>query len=309
MCKLSLARALPIALFAASFSRAQADNDSAKTPQKPRIFAAEPRLLADGFRFTEGPLWYQGNSWLFSDIPANTIYRVTTEGEKSVFREDSRQANGLTLDRQGRLVACEHQARRVTLTQMNGSIRILVDRFNGKRLNSPNDAAVRSDGTIFFTDPTYGLRKRPPELPCKGVYRVAPDGKTCLLADDFNMPNGIAFSPDETVLYVADTAENHVRRFNVSPDGMLSGTDTFCEVPNPDGMKVDTLGRLFVASRDGIAVFAPDGAALTLLQIPRQPTNCAFGGPDGKTLCVTARNAVYTVRLEIPGIIPASDAR
>lgn len=269
------------------------------------VFASQPVELASGFRFTEGPVWHPDGYWLFSDIPANTIHRVTPDGDVDVFRADSGQANGLTLDRNGRLVACEHRTRRLTVTEADGTITVLAEFFHGRRFNSPNDCAVRSDGTVFFTDPTYGLRGRPPEVSCKGVYSAARgEEEPVLLVDDFNMPNGIAFSPDETALYIADTAENHVRRFHVDSRGTLSDGQVFCEVRSPDGMKVDGAGRLFVTSREGVAVVAPAGNRVAVLELPQQPANCAFGGPEGRTLCITARSAVYTVRLVSPGIVP-----
>ncbi len=268
------------------------------------LTVGEVELVAGGFVFTEGPVWLPEGVLLFSDIPAGKIYRA----DKTVFREPSGQSNGLTLDTQGRLLAAEHQTRRVTRTEKDGTVTVLAERFEGKRLNSPNDLVVRSDGTVFFTDPPYGLPRglQDPaaELAFSGVYAIAPDGTLKALVKDFNRPNGLAFSPGEEILYVADTAEGHLRAFDVAGDGALSASRVLCELPGPDGMKVDTQGNVWSTAGDGVRVIAPDGALLATVKFPAQPANCAFGGEDAKTLYATARQAVYKVRLSIPGIKP-----
>lgn len=248
--------------------------------------------VAEGFQFTEGPVWLPSGELVFSDIPADTIFRA----DKSVFRKPSGKSNGLTLDREGRLVACEHWNRRVTRTENDGSIRVLADNYQGMKFNSPNDAVVRRDGTVFFTDPQYGLEGRDAELPYAGVYAVAPDGAVKLLARDFDKPNGIALSPDEKTLYVADTEAGHIRAFEIAPDdGLLKGR-VLCEIPGPDGMCVDARGRLWCTGVGGVHVFEPDGTPIGVIQFPQEPANCTFGGEDGKTLFVTARTGVYRVR-------------
>jgi gluconolactonase len=260
--------------------------------------------VAGELRFTEGPVWIKDGYWLFSDIPADRIYKLVPGGKPEVWREPSGQSNGLTLDREGRLIACEHQTRRVTRTAADGTVAVLASHFEGQALNSPNDVTVRSDGIIYFTDPTYGLSKRPQETPFKGVYMLKPDNQPILLFRDFDMPNGIVFSPDEKHLYIADTPRGHVRRFDVSPDGSLVGGQVFARVPNPDGMRMDTQGNLYVTGKNGIEVFAPDGNRLGIIVCPEVPANCAFGGVDGRTMLITARKGVYVVRLPIPGIVP-----
>lgn len=257
--------------------------------------------VADGFQFTEGPLWLSGPGVLiFSDIPANTIFRA----DKSVFREPSGKSNGLTLDPQGRLIACEHGNRRVSRTEQDGTVLTVVDTYEGKKLNSPNDACVRSDGTIFFTDPPYGLEGREQELAFSGVYAVSPDGKLTLLKDDFQRPNGIALSPDESVLYVADTERGHIRAFDVNAAAEVSNEREYCQVPGPDGIKVDTEGNVWATARDGVRVYNPQGELLGTVELPEVPANCAFGEADGKTLYITARKGLYKVPTTIAGIVP-----
>lgn len=271
-------------------------------------FASPVETAATGFQFTEGPVWHPDGFLLFSDIPANRIYRLAADGTATVWRADSGSANGLTLDRQGRLIACEHGNRRVSITAADGTVAALAERWEGARFNSPNDAAVRADGSIYFTDPPYGLGKRPREIEFQGVFRAFPDGRVACLVRDFRKPNGIAFAPDENRLYVADTEANHVRVFPVQTDGSLAAGAVLAEVKTPDGMKVDRAGRLFVTSGDGVVVLAPDGTRLAVLTCPEVPANCAFGGTDGQTLYVTARKGVYRVRLAAPGILPGRTA-
>ncbi len=268
------------------------------------LIEGEVELVVEKFMFTEGPLWLPEGRLIFSDIPANTIYF----GDKSVFRKPSGESNGLTLDSLGRLVACEHGNRRVTRTEADGSIVALADRYEGKRFNSPNDVVVRSDGSVFFTDPPYGLSgglEGPnAELAFSGVYRIASDGVVTLLAKDFLKPNGLAFSPDEKTLYVADTEGKRIRAFDAAEDGSLSGDRVFCELPGPDGMKVDVRGNVWTTAADGVRVYSPAGELLQTISFPQAPANCAFGDDDDKTLYVTARRSVYKVRTALPGIRP-----
>lgn len=256
--------------------------------------------VADGFQFTEGPVWLPSGVLIFSDIPADTIYR----GDKTVFRKPSGKSNGLTLDRQGRLIACEHWNRRVTRTEKDGRVTVVADTYDGKKLNSPNDAVVRSDGTIFFTDPPYGLEGREAELPFRGVYAISPAGELRLLTDEFKTPNGLAFSPDEKTLYIGDSGEGLVRAYDVAKDGALANGRLLCKLPVPDGMKVDEHGRLWCTADDGVRVFAPTGEHVGTVAFPQPPANCAFGDEDGKTLYVTARSGVYKVRCAVPGLRP-----
>ncbi len=270
------------------------------------LIEGEVALVAEGFEFTEGPVWSPDGTLLFSDIPADTVYR----GDKTVFRKPSGQSNGLTLDLDGRLIACEHQTRRVTRTTPSGEITVLADRYEGKRLNSPNDVVVRSDGAVFFTDPPYGLPGGldgpNAELDFCGVYMLTPEGLLTLLIADFEKPNGLAFSPDEQTLYIADTDKKHIRAFDVAEDGLLSNGRVFCELPTPDGMKVDVTGNVWATAYDGVRIHAPSGKLLETVVFPAPPANCAFGDDDGRTLYVTARAGVYKIRTTIAGIRPGS---
>ncbi len=259
-------------------------------------------VVAEGYEFTEGPVWVPGTGLLFSDIPADTIYRY--DGDTAVFRRPSGKSNGLALDTSGRLLACEHGNRRLSRTEADGSVTTVAERYDGKRLNSPNDAVVRSDGTIFFTDPPYGLEGREAELPFSGVYAVSPEGQLKLLVEDFLKPNGIGLSPDEETLYVADTEGNHIRAFDVREDGTVAGGRIFGELPWPDGLAVDEKGRVWCTAADGIHVFEADGTLRTTVAFPQAPANCAFGGEDGRTLYVTARTAVYRIRTRDAGLMP-----
>ena len=266
----------------------------------------EPERIATDLEFTEGPVWHPEGYLLFSDIPANTIYKWTPDGKPEKFRSPSGNSNGLTFDRQGSLVACEHGNRRVSRTEPDGAIVTLADKYQGKRLNSPNDVVVKSDGSIYFTDPPYGVQPDQRELDFQGVYRIAPDGTLTLLVDDFDKPNGLAFSPDEKALYVCDTARKHVRAFDVQPDGTLANDRIFVDLSSkqqhgPDGMKVDVNGNLYVTS--GVVwVFDNTGKHLGDIATPEAAANCAFGGPGNKTLFITARPSVYCVQLKVQGV-------
>ncbi len=267
---------------------------------------AEPERIATDLKFTEGPVWHPDGYLLFSDIPANTIYKWNPDGKLEKFRSPSGNANGLTFDRQGRLVACEHGNRRVSRTEPDGTVVTLADKYQGKRLNSPNDVVVKSDGSVYFTDPPYGVQPNERELDFQGVFRIAPDGTLTLLLDDFVKPNGLVFSPDEKVLYVNDTDRKHVRAFDVQPDGTLTNDRVFADLSStkrhgPDGMKVDVNGNLYVTS--GVTwIFDSTGKHLGDIVTPDAPANCAFGGPDNKTLFITARPSLYRVQLKIQGV-------
>jgi len=267
----------------------------------------EPEQIATGFQFTEGPVWHPDGYLLFSDIPANVIAKWKPDSKVETFREPSGNSNGLTYDRQGRLIACEHGNRRVSRTEPDGTVVTLADRYQGKRLNSPNDVVVKSDGSIYFTDPPYGVQPDQRELDFQGVYRLASDGTLTLLVDDFDRPNGLAFSPDETILYIDDTTRRHVRAFDVQPDGTLKNGRIFAELKSdktggPDGMKVDVNGNVYVTGPGGTWGFDATGKHLGTIVTPENPANCAFGGKDNKTLYITARTSVYCVKLNVPGV-------
>lgn len=267
--------------------------------------------LAGGFGFTEGPIW-RGNYLLFRDIPRNRIVRLRllAEGpDVTTFRTPSGNSNGLTVDGSQRLIACEHSARRVTRTEIDGTVKVIAERYQGKRLNSPNDAVVRSDGSIYFTDPPYGLRNGTDwkELPFNGVYRIAPDGELHLLVNDFDRPNGLAFSPDEKTLYVDDTVRCHIRAFDVNEDGSLKDGRLFIDMKlnepgGPDGMKVDQLGNVYCTGPGGFWIIDPSGKCMAIIRSQELPANLAWGDADWRSLYLTARTSIYRMRLKIPGI-------
>jgi gluconolactonase len=269
-------------------------------------------LVATGFEFTEGPIWIsEDRCLLFSDIPASKIFKLSADCRVSIFRDPSDNANGLTRDQQGRLLACEHGSRRVTRTESNGMIAVLSDRFDTHKLNSPNDIIVKSDGTTYFTDPTYGIRSEQQEQPFQGVYRLSPDGQDLtVIVDDFIAPNGLAFSPDELTIYIDDSAPErcHIRAFDVRGDGTIDGDRVFSDLTSPgvagvpDGMKVDSQGRLYATGPGGVWVFEPDGNHLGTIVLPEQPANCAWGDPDWCSLYITAQTSVYKIRVNTPGI-------
>jgi gluconolactonase len=269
--------------------------------------------LADGFQFTEGPLWDASDrSLLFSDIPGDRIHRWRAGAAVETFRHPSHMANGLASDRQGRLIACEHATSRVTRTEPDGRITILASHYDGKELNSPNDVAVGRDGAIYFTDPDYGRREyygvpRTPQLAFRGVYRIAPDGLgLTLLADDFAQPNGLCLSLDETRLFVNDTERGHVRVFDLRPDGSVSGGKVWAEPSGsdpgaPDGMKTDSQDRLYCTGPGGIHVFDSAARLLGVIRVPETPANFTFGGDDLRTLFITATHGLYAAAVDVPG--------
>lgn len=269
--------------------------------------------LATGFTFTEGPVW-RGDHLLFSDIPnSRTIqYRPLPEGpEITTFRQPTGNANGLTLDRHGNLLCCEHSGRRVSRVDAQGKVETVLDNYQGKKLNSPNDVVVRSDGSIFFTDPPYGLPGGTvgKEVEHNGVYRVDSGGTAHLLVDDFERPNGLAFSPDERTLYVDDSARGHIRAFDVAADGSLSNGRVIAELRGqpgergvPDGMKVDQEGNIYCTGPNGVWIFDPSGRFMGRIVLAEVPANLAWGGPDWQTLYITAQTSLYRLRMGVPGI-------
>lgn len=283
--------------------------------------------LAGGFGFTEGPVWMRGGFLLFSDVPNNTIYRWAPDGQVTVFRKPSGYdrtdapagafigSNGLTLDKQGRLVICEHGNGRVTRLEPDGKLIVLADKFEGRRLNSPNDAVYKSDGALYFTDPPYGLVKQDEdpkkELKFNGVFRLA-GGQLQLLIRELTRPNGLAFSPDEKWLYVAnsDAARKIWMRYEVRGDGTLAGGKVFFDVTArtedglPDGMKVDRSGNLYCTGPGGVWVFSPAGKHLGTITPPETPANLHWGGADAKTLYITARTSLYRLRMNVAGLRP-----
>jgi len=261
-----------------------------------------PVLISDRFLFTEGPVWDpKAGRLLFSDIDANTIYQLTLPDTSTVFRMPSDKANGLALDTKGLLLAAEHGSRSVTRRLANGTIQAVAARYGGKRLNSPNDLVVRSDGTLYFTDPTFGLGADTSELGFMGLYRVDPQGALALEAKIDGSPNGVDLSPDEKTLYVAATFKDHLLAFDVAPGGATSNQRVFAQVSQPDGMAVDKDGTLYVASNDpkepAVVVLSAAGTRVGAVPLSHGPTNCGVGGPDGMTLFITARTVLYRLSL------------
>ncbi|MET8906503.1 SMP-30/gluconolactonase/LRE family protein [Micromonospora sp. NPDC004551] len=268
--------------------------------------------LWTGGRWLEGPAWFPAGRYLvFSDIPNDRLLRWDeTSGAVGVFRLPAGYANGHTVDRRGRLVSCEQGARRVTRTEADGTDTVLADRWRGKRLNSPNDVVEHSDGSIWFTDPSYGIdsdyegHRAESEIGGNHVYRVDPhDGEVRRVADDFGQPNGLAFSPDESLLYVVDTRAKHLRRFTVTEGGTLRGGEVFatCDAGSFDGVRLDDAGRVWVAAHDGLHCFDPDGTLLGKLHLPEVVANFTFGGPKRNQLYICASSSLFSLRVNVNG--------
>jgi gluconolactonase len=295
--------------------------------------------VGDGFGFLEGPIWVhaKGQGYLlFSDIPANVIRKWDPKNGFSVFLEKSGftgtdasevggqsnngfemvnliGSNGITIDRQGRIVYCAHGDRQVVRLEKNGKRTVLATRYEGKRLNSPNDLVFKSDGSLYFTDPPAGLRQQDKdpkkELPFNGVYRLA-KGKLTLLAKDFTRPNGIAFSPDEKYLYVNDTTRKIIMRYEMQPDGGVKNGQIITDMNSdpapgaPDGMKVDQKGNIYCTGPQGFWIMSPEGKHLATVKTKQLPANLNWGDADAKTLYLTARTGLYRIHLNIPGVRP-----
>ncbi len=259
--------------------------------------------VAGGFTFTEGPVWSRDNYLLFSDPPESKIYRLTSEG-KTVFREASNGANGNTFDSQGRLYTCESKSRRVTRTDKKGAIEVLADKFEGKRLNAPNDIVVRKDGHVYFTDPAFGAQANSRELDFYGIYHLPPKGPLELIAKTTGRPNGIALSPNGKILYVADSDDRLIRAFDVAPNGKASNERTLITKIDgpPDGIRTDDKGNIWVTCNN-VSLYAPDGKFINKIDFPETPRNLTFGDGDFSTLYVTALKSIYRVRVEIKGSV------
>ena len=285
--------------------------------------SGEHTLLASGQGRTEGPLWHPGGFLTFVDLEGSRLLRWDADGTLSVVREDTGEGNGCTLDRQGRLLMCEAERKRVTRAEADGTITVVADSWEGKRLNRPNDVVCRSDGTIYFTDPAGRIPPEEREYGFGGVFHVSPEGQLHLATDGCEYPNGLALSPDESVLYVAisrldegcfseeerEEVCNHrmIRAFDVAADGTLSGNRVFCDMSSsepgvPDGMKVDSQGRVFCTGSGGVWVIEPSGEPVGVIRGPEVPRNVAFGGPDLCTLFTTPGDSLYSVRVKAPGI-------
>jgi gluconolactonase len=274
--------------------------------------------LADGCIWAEGPVWFaDGGYLLWSDIPNNRMLRWTPETGVSTFRAESNNSNGNTRDRQGRLVTCEHLTRRVTRTEPDGSITVIADKHKGKRLNSPNDVVVKSDDSIWFSDPSYGImtefegsRSEQEQGGCY-VYRVDPKtGEIATVVEDFVKPNGLAFSPDEKILYVADSAASHdpnaphhIRAFDVVDGRKLTNSRVFCDIKVgiPDGFRIDVNGNMWT-SADGVECYAPDGTLLGRIRVPEVVANVTFGGKRRNRLFITATTSLYAIYVNTTGV-------
>lgn len=272
--------------------------------------------LASDFQFIEGPIWVaQGDYLIFSDIYGNEMKKWSPSQGLTTFRSPSSKANGNALDKQGRIITCEHLNRRVSRTELDGTIITLASHYEGEKLNSPNDVVIKSDGNIYFTDPPSGIQSekageiRPQELDFCGVYRVTPDGKKLTpLVKDFTKPNGLAFSPDESLLYINDTIEKHIRVFEVKVDGTLGRGRLFATLPGekpgvPDGMKVDSEGNVYCTGPGpGIWVFDSSGEHLGTIFPAEKAANIAWGDGDWKSMYICASTSLYRIRLNIAGI-------
>jgi gluconolactonase len=286
--------------------------------------STEPFLLTSGWGRTEGPLWHADGYVTFVDLEASQLLRWDPSGSVTVVRANTGEGNGCTLDRQGRLIMCEGaDHRRITRMEADGTVTAIAERWQGKRFNKPNDVVCRSDGSIFFTDPELRLPAELREVGFSGVFRIDPKGQVHLATDECEYPNGLAFSPDESILYVAISrldercfqeaergevcTHRRIRAFDVAPDGTLSNNRVFCDMSSaapgvPDGIKIDTEGRVFCVGSGGIWVIAPSGAIVGIARMPEVIRNLAFGGPDFRTLYLTPRGSLLKLAVKTPGI-------
>jgi gluconolactonase len=284
----------------------------------------QPEQLGTGFVFTEGPVWHPEGYWLFVDLfrePA-IICRLRPGGQVETIREPSGMTNGMTLDLQGRLVMCEMETRQITRIESDGSILVLADKWEGKRLHRPNDIVGHSNGSLYFTNPSGRVDPSEREIDFAGVHRIAPDGTVTAVVTDTMYPNGLAFSPDERTLYVANTRRDNdcqaekergevcthqfINAYDIAPDGTASNGKPFANMHSaedgvPDGMKVDIEGRVYCTGPEGVWVFDSQGNHLGIIRLPEIPANCAWGGPDNRTMFFTARHSIFTMRMKTPG--------
>ncbi|MFT5089276.1 MAG: gluconolactonase [Candidatus Latescibacterota bacterium] len=269
--------------------------------------------VASDFIFTEGAMWNgKTRELVFSDIPGNIMRTWSAENGISTFKQPSFKTNGNYFDLEGRLLSCEHETSRVTRQEHDGSTTVLATHYGTKELNSPNDIIVKSDGAIYFTDPTYGRMDgfgllREQELDFQGVYRIDPvSGDLFLLANDFQQPNGLTFSLDEKQLFVNDTDGGHIRLFDVDSDGQISGGDVWAVPEGPgdgvcDGMKMDSAGNLYTTGPGGLFVYAPDATCLGVIKVPEVAANFTWGDDDLQTIYITASTSIYRIRVNVPG--------
>lgn len=267
---------------------------------------AEPEIITEGYQFTEGPLWHASGYLLFSDIPANSVYKWMPGEGAEIFLKPSGHSNGLAYDQGGNLLLAQHDGH-VSRLSNDKKLTVVVDNYKGKRLNSPNDLAIKSDGSIYFTDPPFGVSDEDRELGFSGVYRYSEENGLQLLIDDFDLPNGIVFSPDESRIYVNDSRHNHIRVFEVHEDGSLANGRIFAEMQSDDegaadGMKVDTEGNVYSTGPGGLWIFSAEGKLLQQIETPTRITNVAWGGSNFSSLFLTAPNAVYKLETNTTGM-------
>jgi gluconolactonase len=260
--------------------------------------------VATGYQFTEGPVWSHSGYLLFSDIPANKILRYTPGKGVEVFLENSNGANGNAFDSKGRLYSCEGRGRRVVRRDKSDKVEVLADKFEGKRLNEPNDIVVRKDGHIYFSDPAWGSAYQAREQDW-GVYHITPKGEVQVIARPKGRPNGLAFSPDGKILYVDNSDEKNVRAYDLDREGNASNERVIVSGIEgvPDGMRVDVKGNLYVTAK-AVEIYSPEGKPLGSVTLPETPANCAFGDADLQTLYVTARTSLYKIRMPVKGAVP-----
>jgi gluconolactonase len=260
--------------------------------------------VAAKFAFTEGPVWSREGFLLFSDIPANRILKLTPGEKPAIYKEETNGTNGNTFDAQGRLYSCESKSRRVVRTDKKGNVEVLAERFEGKRFNAPNDIVVRKDGNIYFTDPAFGNQMDTRELDFYGVFHITPKGRLSVIAKPAGRPNGIAFSPNGRILYVANSDDHNVRAYDVDRNGDVSNERV--AIANidgvPDGIRTDEKGNLYVAAKS-VFIYDPNGKLLHPIEFAETPANCAFGDADFQTLYITARTSVYRVRMNVKGAV------
>jgi len=260
--------------------------------------------VATGYVFTEGPVWSHDGFLLFSDVPANRIIQYVPGKGASAYRENTNGGNGNAFDVKGRLYTCESRTRRVIRTDKKGKVEVLAERFQGKRLNAPNDIVVRRDGQIYFTDPAFGNQAESRDMDFYGVYHIDQKGQLELIAKPTGRPNGIALSPDGKILYVANSDDRNLRAYNVDEHGTVSGEKVLVAGIDgvPDGIRVDQKGNIYVTAK-GVAIYSPDGKLIHTIETSETPANCAFGDPDFQSLYVTARTSLYRIRLDVKGSV------
>lgn len=268
----------------------------------------EAEIITSGFQFTEGPYWHPDGYLLFSDIPANTIYRWTPgTTESKVFMNPSGHSNGITADSEGNLILAQHDGM-ISVVNNNKKVVVQAQSYDGKRLNSPNDLTVASDGTIYFTDPPFGVSDEDRELTFSGVYMLKPDGKPQLMFDGFDLPNGVVLTADESTAYVNNSSSGKIMAFDVAENGQLTNGRDFASVGageesgSADGMVIDVEGRLYSTGPGGIHVFSADGEQVQMIEMPARVTNMGWGGPENKILYLTTPSAIYRMKMTTEGV-------